>query len=90
VGESHCRFLLSSSVERTPVSAILGRRQPARPRSSRGTAAAVPGVVRSAGDLLTPLKYVTQERIVTFVYAASDEERNSAVPLKELLERGKK
>jgi uncharacterized protein YeaO (DUF488 family) len=36
------------------------------------------------------LKYVTQERAVTFVYAASDEERNSAVALKELPERGKK
>jgi hypothetical protein len=30
------------------------------------------------------------EHTVTFVYAASDEERNSAVALKELLERGKK
>jgi uncharacterized protein YeaO (DUF488 family) len=41
-------------------------------------------------DLLTLLKHVTEERAVTFVYAASDEERNSAVALKELLERGKK
>jgi uncharacterized protein YeaO (DUF488 family) len=46
--------------------------------------------LKSQGDLLTLLKYVTQERIVTFVYAASDEERNSAVALKELLERGQK
>ena len=39
------------------------------------------------GNLLALLKLVTQERTVTFVYAASDEERNSAVALKELLER---
>jgi uncharacterized protein YeaO (DUF488 family) len=42
------------------------------------------------GDLLALLKYVTQEKTVTFVYAASDEERNSAVALKEFLERGMK
>ncbi len=36
------------------------------------------------------LKYVTEERTLTFVYAASDEERSSAVALKEWLERGKK
>jgi uncharacterized protein YeaO (DUF488 family) len=30
------------------------------------------------------------ERAVTFVYAASDEERNSAVALKEFLERQNK
>src|SRR5262249_8413565 len=35
VQNSHCRFLLSSGVERTPVSAILGRLPPGRPRSSR-------------------------------------------------------
>ncbi len=40
--------------------------------------------------MLALLKYVTEGRTVTFVYAASDEERNSAVALKELLERGKK
>ena len=40
--------------------------------------------------MLALLRYVTEERTVTFVYAASDEERNSAVVLKELLERGKK
>ena len=45
--------------------------------------------LKGQGDLLTLLKYVTQERTVTFVYAASDEERNSAVVLKELLEMGK-
>jgi uncharacterized protein YeaO (DUF488 family) len=38
-------------------------------------------------DMLSLLKYVTDERPVTFVYAASDEERNSAVALKEFLER---
>ena len=46
--------------------------------------------LKSQGDLLALLKYVTQEKTVTFVYAASDEERNSAVALKEFLERGKK
>jgi uncharacterized protein YeaO (DUF488 family) len=39
------------------------------------------------GDLLTLLKYVSQERPVTFIYAASDEKRNSAVALKECLEK---
>ena len=46
--------------------------------------------LKARGDLLTLLKYVTEERTVTLIYAASDEERNSAVALKELLERGKK
>jgi uncharacterized protein YeaO (DUF488 family) len=46
--------------------------------------------LKGQGDVLTLLKYVTEERAVTFVYAASDEERNSAVALKEFLERGKK
>jgi|SRR5579872_1643660 len=46
--------------------------------------------LKGHGDVLTLLKYVTQDRSVTFVYAASDEERNSAVALKEFLERGKK
>ena len=46
--------------------------------------------LKGQGDLLALLRYVTEERPVTFVYAASDEERNSAVALKELLERGKK
>lgn len=32
------------------------------------------------------LKHRTTEGAVTFVYAASDEERNSAVALKEFLE----
>jgi uncharacterized protein YeaO (DUF488 family) len=43
--------------------------------------------LKAQGDLLALLKYVTEERPVTFVYAASDEERNSAVALKEVLER---
>jgi uncharacterized protein YeaO (DUF488 family) len=46
--------------------------------------------LKGQGDLLALLRYVTEERPVTFVYAASDEERNSAVALKELLEGGKK
>ena len=45
--------------------------------------------LKAHGDVVTLLKFITQERIVTFVYAASDEERNSAVALKEFLERGK-
>jgi uncharacterized protein YeaO (DUF488 family) len=46
--------------------------------------------LKNQGDLLALLEYVTEERGVTSVYAASDEERNSAVALKELLEPGKK
>jgi uncharacterized protein YeaO (DUF488 family) len=46
--------------------------------------------LKGQGDLLALLNYVTEEKTVTFVYAASDEERNSAVALKELLERGRK
>ena len=46
--------------------------------------------MKGQGDLLALLKYVTGERTVTFVYAASDEERNSALVLKEFVERGKK
>jgi uncharacterized protein YeaO (DUF488 family) len=38
------------------------------------------------GDLLVLLKHRTTEGTVTFVYAAHDEERNSAVALKEFLE----
>ena len=40
-------------------------------------------------DVVALLKYVTKEKAVTFVYAASDEKRNSALILKELLERAK-
>jgi uncharacterized protein YeaO (DUF488 family) len=43
--------------------------------------------LQDQGDLLALLKYVAQEQTVTFVYAASDEERNSALALKEFLER---
>ena len=45
--------------------------------------------LKDQGDMLALLKHLAQERTVTFVYAASDEERNSAVALKEFLERGK-
>ncbi len=38
------------------------------------------------GDLIALLKHRTTEGTVTFVYAAHDEERNSAVVLKEYLE----
>ncbi len=47
------------------------------------------GELKSKGDVLQLLKYVAQERPVSFVYAASDQERNSAVALKEFLERRK-
>jgi uncharacterized protein YeaO (DUF488 family) len=43
--------------------------------------------LKGRGDLLALLKYVTQAQTVTFVYAARDEERTSAVALQELLER---
>ena len=46
--------------------------------------------LEAQGDLLALLKIVTQENTVTFVYAASDEERNSALVLKEFLEHEKK
>ena len=39
------------------------------------------------GDLLKLLKHRTAEGTVTFVFAASDVERNSAVALKEYLEK---
>jgi uncharacterized protein YeaO (DUF488 family) len=45
--------------------------------------------LKGQDDLLALRKYVTQEKTVTFVYAASDEQRNSAVALKEFLEQGK-
>lgn len=38
------------------------------------------------GDFLILLKYVIKERNVTFVFAACDEERNSAVALSDYLE----
>jgi len=46
--------------------------------------------LKDAGDVLALLKYIADERTVTFVYAAGDEERNSAVALKAFLERGTK
>ena len=61
-----------------------------RPRQVAAVSQAVLGRTKDQGDVLTLLKYVTKEKSVTFVYAASDEERNSAVALKELLERGTK
>ena len=42
--------------------------------------------LKGRGDLLVLLKHVVQKQTVTFVFAASDEERNSAVVLKEFLE----
>jgi uncharacterized protein YeaO (DUF488 family) len=41
-------------------------------------------------DVVALLKLVADARTVTFVYAAGDEERNSAVALKAFLERGNK
>jgi uncharacterized protein YeaO (DUF488 family) len=43
--------------------------------------------LKAAGDLLKLLKLLTQDKTVTFVYAASDEQRNSALALKEFLEQ---
>jgi uncharacterized protein YeaO (DUF488 family) len=43
--------------------------------------------LKAKGDVLALLGYAAEGRTVTFVYAAADEERNSAVVLKELLER---
>lgn len=44
--------------------------------------------LKSRGDVLALLRHVTHGEPVTFVYAAGDEERNSAVALREYLERG--
>src|ERR1700754_4615583 len=41
--------------------------------------------LKDRDDVLALLKHVAQTQAVTFVYAASDEERNSAVELKEFL-----
>src|SRR5262245_10839719 len=46
--------------------------------------------LKGKGDVPALLKCITDEKTVTFVYAAADAERNSAVALKEFLERGKK
>jgi uncharacterized protein YeaO (DUF488 family) len=43
--------------------------------------------LKGHGDVLALLKFVAQDRQVTFVYAASDEERNSARVLKEWVEK---
>ena len=45
--------------------------------------------LKDLGDILALLKYIINEKTVTFVYAARDEELNSAVALKEFLERNK-
>jgi len=42
--------------------------------------------LRAAGDVLALLKFVARKEPVTFVYAASDTEHNSARLLKEFLE----
>jgi uncharacterized protein YeaO (DUF488 family) len=46
--------------------------------------------LKDQSNLLALLKRVTEERAVTFIYAASDEKRNSALALKEFLEQSKK
>ena len=43
--------------------------------------------LKEKGDVLSLLKHRMQEGAVTFVYAAKDEERNSAVVLKSYLEK---
>ncbi len=43
--------------------------------------------LKDQADLLALLKHVIEQETVTFVYAASDEERNSACALKDYLER---
>jgi uncharacterized protein YeaO (DUF488 family) len=43
--------------------------------------------LKKAGDLTALLRLVTEHSAVTFVYAAADRERNSAIVLKEFLER---
>ena len=46
--------------------------------------------LKDKGDLLSLLKHVAEQRTVTFVFAASDVERNSAVVLKDLLQGRKR
>ena len=43
--------------------------------------------LKKLGDVLTLLRHLAQNQTVTFVYAASDEERNSAVVLQAYLEQ---
>jgi uncharacterized protein YeaO (DUF488 family) len=45
--------------------------------------------LRDQGNLLALLKLIAQDRTVTFVYAASDEQHNSAAALKQFLEHGR-
>lgn len=45
--------------------------------------------LKKSGDVLTLLKFLADDRTVTFVYAAKDQERNSAVTLKAFLEKKK-
>lgn len=44
--------------------------------------------LKARPGILALLRHVTREERVTFVYAASDEQRNSAIILKDVLERG--
>lgn len=44
--------------------------------------------LKSQGDLTALMKLLAEDRPITFIYAASDEERNSAIVLKEFIERG--
>jgi len=43
--------------------------------------------LKSLGDVPMLLRYIAEANTVTFVYAAHDEERNSAAALKDFLER---
>jgi uncharacterized protein YeaO (DUF488 family) len=43
--------------------------------------------LRSHGDMVKLLSYLAADRTITFVYAAHDEQCNSAVVLKEFVER---
>ena len=45
--------------------------------------------LKGQGDVLALLRYVTEERTVTFVYAARNEEHNSALVLRDFLKRRK-
>jgi uncharacterized protein YeaO (DUF488 family) len=45
------------------------------------------GELKKKGDLLALLKYQVSTGTVTFVYSARDQDRNSAVALKEFLEK---
>jgi uncharacterized protein YeaO (DUF488 family) len=46
--------------------------------------------LKENGDLLALLKHVAERQTVTFIFAASDVERNSAVVLKEVMARAKR